>query len=39
MALAADEPHLLLADGASLQQPELQALGGLIEKARAPRLD
>ncbi|HYZ07255.1 MAG TPA: DEAD/DEAH box helicase [Pseudonocardiaceae bacterium] len=37
VALAADESHLLLADGAyfSLQKPELQALRGLIEEARA----
>ncbi|MGH4019053.1 MAG: SNF2-related protein [Pseudonocardiaceae bacterium] len=37
VALTADEPHLLLADGAyfSLQKPELQALRSLIEEARA----
>ena len=37
VALASDEPYLLLADGAyfSLQKPELQALRGLIEEARA----
>ena len=37
VALASDESHLLLADGAyfSLQKPELQALRGLIEEARA----
>ncbi len=36
VALAADESHLLLADGAyfSLQKPELQALRSLIEEAR-----
>ena len=37
VALAAGESHLLLADGAyfSLEKPELQALRGLIEEARA----
>jgi superfamily II DNA or RNA helicase len=37
LALAAGETHLLLADGAyfSLEKPELQALRGLIEEARA----
>ncbi|MGH4024929.1 MAG: SNF2-related protein [Pseudonocardiaceae bacterium] len=37
VALASDESHLLLADGAyfSLQKPELQALRNLIEEARA----
>ena len=37
LALATGETHLLLADGAyfSLEKPELQALRGLIEEARA----
>jgi SNF2 family DNA or RNA helicase len=37
VALASDESHLLLADGAffSLRKPELQALRNLIEEARA----
>jgi len=37
VALASDESHLLLPDGAffSLQKPELTALRGLIEEARA----